>query len=59
MIRPDAKFHIAAAYVITYYLNHPTILVGDCKPATVDTVEDNRTDFTLKVVHNNELLCCI
>lgn len=58
MIMPDAKFHVAAATVIRYYSANPNgpIQVGDCKPASVDTVEDNRTDFTLKVVYNNTLL---
>jgi len=58
MILPDAKFHVAAATIIRHYSAVPNgpVQVGDCKPATVDTVEDNRTDFTLKVVYNNTLL---
>lgn len=58
MVRPNLVFHYAAFLIMQEFANtSSTIMVGDCKPPRPDDVEDQRTDFTLKVVANNTIVC--
>ncbi len=62
MITPNAAFHWIAYQLIAFFEDGAQdVWVADCKPGTPDTVEDNRTDFTLKAVQksNEHLLCYI